>query len=337
MQVLATFAPSYEIYSIDECFLDLSGMHHDLTDYALDITRTVRQWTGIPVSIGIAPTKVLAKMANRLAKKGLSPNGPVLEWSKLTSPNTTLAAIPVEDVWGISTRWGEKLRKLGIEHAQALRETEPKQLRQHFGVVMERIGWELRGLSCIPLETIPPPRQQIMVSRSFGEKLTDLNDLRAAVSVFAARSGEKLRTQNLCAQSLCVFIHTSPFDSGKPHYSNAVTITFDRPTQDSGYLIRCTMHGVERIFRPGFAYQRAGVLLPDLVPAGTWQSSLLAETEDTERSKRLMATMDKINRVHGRQTVHYAVEMLSERWRMRQRLKSPSYTADWKEFVMVKC
>lgn len=336
MQVLAAFAPTVEVYSIDECFLDLSGIPGDLAAYALNISRTVRQWTGIPVSIGIAPTKTLAKVANRLAKKGHSPDGPVLEWNKMSSPEATLAALPVEDVWGISTRWGSSLRKLGIEHAQALRVTDPKRLRQHFGVVMERIGWELRGVSCIPLETVPPKRQQIMTSRSFGEKLTCLDDLRAAVSAFAARSGEKLRAQNLCAQALTVFIHTSPFDTSQPQYSNAVTIAFDRPSQNSGYLIRCAVHGLERIFRPGFAYQRAGVLLPDLAPAGIEQASLFSgEAENSRRSERLMDAVDKINRTHGRQTVRYASETLSERWQMRQRLKSPAYTTNWKELLTV--
>lgn len=336
MQVLANFAPAYEIYSIDECFLDLSGMPADLTAYGLSICRTVRRWTGIPISIGIAPTKTLAKIANRLAKKGASVDGPVLDWRKVVAPEAVLAALPVEDVWGISSRWSAKLRKIGIEHAQALREADPKRLRQHFGVVMERIGWELRGVSCIPLESAPPPRQQIMTSRSFGEKLIALDDLRAAVTVFAARSAEKLRAQNLCAQAMCVFIHTSPFDLSQPQYSNAVTIAFDRPSQDSGYLIRCAVNGLERIFRSGFAYQRAGVLLPDLLPVGVEQASLFADKkENSGRSERLMETVDKINRIHGRQTIRYAGEALSDRWKMRQQFKSPSFTTHWGELLEV--
>jgi DNA polymerase V len=137
-----------EVYSIDECFLDFSGMPQDLSAYALDITKTVKQWTGIPVSIGIGPTKTLAKISNRLAKKGFNPCCPVLDWSSLPSPEATLAALPVEDVWGISSRWGEKLRALGMEDAGALRQASPNWLRQRFGVVMERIGWELRGAAC---------------------------------------------------------------------------------------------------------------------------------------------------------------------------------------------
>lgn len=338
MQILATFAPDAEVYSIDECFLDFAGMPQDLTAYGLSIAKTVRQCTGIPVSIGIAPTKTLSKIANRLAKKGLGPDGPVLVWQKTVDPEKLLAAVPVEDIWGISARLGARLRKLGIADALALHATDPRRLRQQFGVVMERMVLELRGVSCIPLESMPSTRKQIMTSRSFGERLTELADLRAAVTAFAARSGEKLRQQGLCAQALTVFIHTSPFETSKPQYSNAVTIAFDRPSQDSAYLIRCAARSLEQIFRPGYRYQRAGVLLPDLAPAGTEQVSLFAgEAEEAGRSERLMQVMDEINRVYGRHTLRYAGEELSNNWQMRQRLKSPSYTTDWRELGYAKC
>lgn len=338
MQILATYAPEAEVYSIDECFLDFTGLSLDLTAYSLSIANTVRQCTGIPVSIGVAPTKTLSKIANRLAKKGFSPDGPVLEWPKITNPEPLLAAVPVEDIWGISARLGARLRKLGITDALALLSSDPKRLRQYFGVVMERMVLELRGVSCMPLESSPPPRKQIMTSRSFGEQLTELDDVRAAMAAFAARSGEKLRARGLCAQALTVFIHTSPFETRKPPYSNAVTVAFERPSQDSAYLIRCAVRGLERIFRPGYAYQRAGVLLSDLVPAGTEQVSLFtSETEAPGRSAQLMEVMDEINRVYGRHTLRYAGEGLSQHWRMRQRLKSPSYTTDWRELGYARC
>ncbi|XSG84576.1 MAG: Y-family DNA polymerase [Methylohalobius sp. ZOD2] len=336
MQVLAGFAPRIEIYSIDECFLDLAGMPANLTAYALEIARTVRQWTGIPVSIGIGPTKTLAKIANRLAKRGGSPDGPMLDWERLPSPESALAAVPVEDVWGIAGRSGKRLRALGIDHAQALREADPKRLRQHFGVVMERIGRELRGVSCLPLETIPPHRKQILTSRSFGRRLTEFDDLRAAVTAFAARAGEKLRDQELCAQALTVFLHTSPFDSRQPYYANARTLAFERPTQNTGDLIRAAVRGLTQIHRPGPAYQKAGVMLLDLVPTGIGQGTLFdIETKRPRRSEHLMTVLDDINRRYGRQTLHYAGEALSGRWRMRQTLKSPSYTTRWKALPVV--
>jgi DNA polymerase V len=220
-QVLCGFAPKIEVYSIDECFLDFTGLPQDLTEYSLEICKTVKQWTGIPVSIGIAPTKTLAKLANRLAKKGYSASGAVLDWRSLANPDEVLATIALDDLWGISRRTAAKLQALGINNALELSQSDPKRLRQHLGVVMERIVCELQGLSCIPLEEMPLPRKQILTSRSFGEKLTRFEDLRAAVSYFATRSAEKLRRQQLATTVLTVFVATSPFDTQKPQYGLA--------------------------------------------------------------------------------------------------------------------
>ncbi len=336
MHALSGYAPRVEVYSIDESFLDLSGMPQDLTLYCQNICKTVKQWTGIPISIGIAPTKTLAKLANRLVKKGYSANGAVLDWQTLASPEDILEGTALDDLWGISRRWSEKLQGLGIHHALALRNAEPKQMRQHFGVVMERIVLELRGISCIPLEEMPPPKKQIMTSRSFGEKLTSIDELRSAVTHFAARSGEKLRHQKLAAQALTVFIQTSPFDTSNPQYANSATTEFDRPTDDSAQLIAAAHRGLQQIFRAGLSYQRAGILLPDLLPAGVAQASLFDVVENSGRSERLMATLDKINRVHGKSTIRYASEIISKRWHMRQQFKSPSYTTDWQELLTIK-
>jgi DNA polymerase V len=337
MQSLARFAPAQEIYSIDECFLDLPGLPWNLTAYALEIVRTVQQWTGIPVPIGIGPTKTLAKIANRLAKQGRSADSPVLDWTHLDDPEAALATIQVEDVWGIANRWGKRLRVLGIGDAQALREADPKALRREFGVVIERIVWELRGVSCLPLEMVPPPRKQILTSRSFGSRLTAYADLRAAIASFATRAGEKLRTQGLAAQALNVFVQTSPFDPAQPYYANAATLDFETPVQDTGFLIRAALRGLERIFRAGPAYQKAGVLLLDLVPTGFAQGSLFAAIPgDPARSVRLMKALDRINREFGRGTLRYASEAISDSWRMRARLKSPAYTTRWKDLPTVK-
>lgn len=335
MHSLSRYAPRVEVYSIDECFLDLSGLPQDLTLYCLDICKTVKQWTGIPISIGIAPTKTLAKLANRLVKKGYSAHGAVLDWQTLTATDTILASIALEDIWGISRRWSEKLRRLGIHHALALRNAEPKYMRKHSGVVIERIVLELRGISCIPLEEMPSPKKQIMTSRSFGVKLTSLDDLRAALTHFAARSGEKLRHQNLTAQAMTVFIQTSPFDTHHPQYANSATTEFDRPTHDSGQLIAAAHRGLQQIFRTGLSYQRAGILLPDLLPAGVAQTSLFDSVENSGRSEQLMATLDKINRVHGKSTIRYASEIIGKRWHMRQQFKSPSYTTNWQELLTI--
>jgi DNA polymerase V len=335
MQVISGYAQRSEVYSIDEIFLDLSGMPMDLTAYCQGICSTVKQWTGIPISIGIAPTKTLAKQANRLVKKGLSAHGAVLDWRTLDAPDEVLATIALDDIWGISRRWSEKLKALGINNALALKQTEPKRMRQHFGVVMERIVYELRGISCIPLEAMPPAKKQIMTSRSFGEKLTEFADLRAAVTHFAARAGEKCRRQKLAAQALTVFIQTSPFDAQHPQYGNSVTTEFELPTDDSATLIQAAHQGLKRIFRPGYSYQRAGILLPDLLPAGVVQMSLFDTDVPSARSEQLMATLDNINRLHGKKTIQYASEILSNRWHMRQQFKSQSYTTNWRELLTI--
>jgi len=335
MQILSGFAPRAEVYSIDECFLDLTGLPQDLTEYSLQICKTVKQWTGIPISIGIAPTKTLAKLANRLAKKGHSANGAVLDWRTLTNPDVVLATIALDDLWGISRRTATKLQALGIKNALDLRQSDPKQLRKHLGVVMERIVCELQGLSCIPLEDMPPPRKQILTSRSFGEKLTRFEDLRAAVSHFATRSAEKLRRQQLATSVLTVFVATSPFDSQNPQYSNSATTVFAKPTNNAAELIHAAHHGLKRIFKPGFSYQRAGVILPDLLPAGVVQTSLFDLEENANQSNELMATLDNINQRYGKKSIHYASEIISKRWHMRQQFKSPSYTTKWGELFTI--
>ena len=335
MQTLARFCPRLETYSIDECFLDLSGARGDLFALGLDMARTVKQWTGIPVSVGIGPTKTLAKVANRLAKKGQGPAGPVLEWTRLPDPRGTLAGLAPEDVWGISARWGERLRRMGLASALALAEADPRLLRQAFGVVMERIGRELAGVPCLPLELVPPPRKQILVSRSFGERLAKLDDLRGAVAAFAARAGEKLRRQKRRTGAVTVFLQTSPFADAEPFYANGATLVLDRPTRDTGRLVRVAEQALARIYRPGLAYQKAGVLLPDLSPEGVEQGLLFEPPGDDARSDRLMDRLDALNHCPAHRAVRYASELLSDKWHMRQRRKSPAFTTDWNGLPVV--
>ncbi|WP_347989131.1 Y-family DNA polymerase [Methylomonas sp. AM2-LC] len=334
MQVLAEFAPRVEVYSIDECFLDFSGLPFDLSEYSQHICTTVKKWTGIPISIGIAPTKTLAKLANRLAKKGASAQGAVLDWQTLDNPSAVLETMALDDIWGISRRWSKKLMALGINNARALRDAEPKHMRQQFGVVMESIVNELRGISCISLADIPQPNKQIMTSRSFGVRLTSYPDLLAAVTHFATRAAEKLRKQNLATQALIVFVETSRFDS-QSQYANSAIHVFDLPTSDTAQLIQAAQRGLQKIFKTGFSYQRAGILLPDLLPVGVAQMSLFEDSALSERSEHLMVALDSINRKHGKQTICYGNELLSKHWRRRQQFKSPSYTTNWQEVLTI--
>lgn len=336
MQVLARFSPGLEVYSIDECFLDLSGWRGDRTALGAKMVHTVQQWTGLPVSVGIAPTKTLAKVANRMAKTGRGAGEAVLDWTQWSTPRETLAALPVEDVWGISTRWGARLRQMGIATALALAEANPARLRGVFGVVVERTARELAGQSCLPLELAPPPRRQIMVSRSFGQRLTRRAELEAAMTAFAMRAGEKLRRQRLRTCVVSVFLHTSPFDLTAPHYANAATLVLEQPTRDSGRLVRCALQGLGRIFRPGLAYQRAGVLLPDLAPEQIKQGVLFStDPGDSARTDRLMDCLDALNRSPARRAVCYASELQGDVWRMRQRHKSAASPSNWNELPVV--
>jgi DNA polymerase V len=277
-----------------------------LTSYGNTIAKTVKQGTGIPG------------------------NGSVLVWDNLAEPDKLLATIPVKELWDISSGLGKRLFQLRIDNVLALKQANPELIRKQFGVVVERIVRELNEIPCIPLEMIVPKRKQILTSRSFGTRLSPLPELRAAVSVFATRSAEKLRSQNLCTQTLCVFIHTSPFALDKPSYNNAITISLSQPTQDTGILIRTALAGLQRIYRPGYEYQRAGILLPDLMPNGMQQLSLFQDdTVDNPKSERLMMVLDAINHAHGKHSIRYASQGLSARWQMRQQLKSPAYTTRW--------
>jgi len=336
MQTLTQFSPRLEVYSIDECFLDVGGHRGDLTALGQAIARTVRRWTGIPVSVGIAPTKTLAKVANRLAKKGQAGQGPVCHWGEVAAPREALAALAVEDIWGIAARWGARLRQAGVATALALAEADPSWLRRLGGVVLERIGRELAGCSCLPLELVPPAKKQIMVSRSFGERLSSLTDLQGAVAAFAARAGVKLRRERLRAQAVTVFVQTSPFADAEPWYANGVTLVLERPTQDSGRLVQCAQEGLTRIFRPGLRYQKAGVLLMDLTPAGAEQGLLFAsQTPDSPATMRLMTCVDTLNREPARRVVCHARELVSTRWQMRQQRKSVNRPTDWAHLPVV--
>jgi DNA polymerase V len=336
MQALAGFAPRIEVYSIDECFLDLAGMRADPTALGLEIVATVRRWTGIPVAVGIAPTKTLAKLANRLAKKGYGPAGPVLDWSALPDRDAVLAGVAVEDLWGIAARMGTRLRAIGISDALALREAHPQRLRASFGVVVERIARELRGQACLALEDVAPPRRQVMVSRSFGAAVTEPAELRAAVTAFASRAGEKLRAQGLAAPALTVFVQTNPFDTGRAFYANAVTLGFPVPTQDSTALVRAATRAVDRLFRAGDAYRKAGVLLPDVVPAEQAPADLFAEVKEDDRTRRRMAVLDAVNRKYGRETLRFAAQLAGSGWRRRSERGSGVSTTRWAGLATVR-
>lgn len=334
---LRGFAPDLEPYSIDESFLDLSGMDHMvLPDYGREIRETVRRWTGIPVCVGIAPgSKTLSKLSNYAAKKGLVDGSGVCDLRDDDLRDRVLRMVPVGEVWGVGRKTEEKLHLLGIKTAADLRDMPPKLARQMLTVVGERIVHELRGIACIPLDLAPAPQKGLAVTRSFGKPVTAWEAMREAVAAFASRAAEKLRAAGLVAEALEVFIQTSPFRDG-PRYSNAATTTFRPPTSDTFTLAPAATSAARRIWRDGYAFAKAGVMLAGLTPADRVQGTLL-DAGDRERRRRLMEAMDAINSKMGRGTVFSAATGIDRAgWEMRRGMKSPNYTTRIDELPLVR-
>jgi DNA polymerase V len=330
MTSLAQFTPDIEIYSIDEAFLDLSGFEHrDLTEYGHQIRDRVKQWTSISVSIGIAPTKTLAKVANRIAKQ--SGNG-VCDLAQLNM-DEVLRSLAVENIWGMGRRYAKSLRSHGIQTALQLRDADLTWAKQKYSVVMQRTILELRGRSCIALETAPPSRQSLMVSRSFSRPVTELRELKEAIATHLSCAAEKLRFYRLTVTVLQVFAHTSRFRDD--YYSNSVTISLPRATQNTTELLFYAIRGAESIYRPGYAFTKAGVLLLELQSEMLAQGHLFAQ-QDSVRSQVLMQTIDSLNRQFGAQTIQYAAAGLKKSWGMRQGMRSPRWTTCWEELLVVR-
>lgn len=333
MRTLARFAPHMEVYSIDEAFLDLRGYdRYDLTRYGRRIRDMVGKWTGIPVSVGIGETKTLAKIANKVAKKSPTAGG-VLDLSALPNRELALSAVRVEDVWGVGHRWAKKLRAQGIHTALALSRAEDGWIRREMGVVGLRTVWELRGTSCIPLNEAPPPKQGISSSRSFGRPVETQSELEEALVTYVSRAAEKLRAQDSVTGLLTIYITTGRFGEG-PHYTNSESQELLTPTSDTLKLARLVRSSLKRIYRKGFRYKKAGVLLDAIQPRTGRTPSLLDQEEETP--DRLLQVMDSLNRNMGQGTVQLAGAGLDPAWEMRRSLRSPRYTTSWDELPRVR-
>jgi DNA polymerase V len=301
MDTLGAFTPEIELYSIDEAFLNLAGFQRrGLTDYARLIRATVRRDTGIPVSIGIGPTKTLAKIANHLAK-ARPESGGVCDLAEIDVDHA-LAGIEVGEVWGVGPRWAKWLEAQGIATALDLKQADPKAIRRKMTVVGERLVHELNGRPCLPLELVAPPRQGLMVSRSFGQTLTALQPITEALVQFTGRAGEKLRRQSLMAGQVLVFVTTNRFSATQPFYANSATVKLPYPSDFTVDLVEAAVQLLERLYRPGFHYQKGGVMLLDLLPATQVQADLF-DSRDRARQERLMRALDSLNADHGARTV----------------------------------
>lgn len=334
MAVLSRFSPRQEVYSIDEAFLDLSGFR-DMESHARDIRHTVWRWTGIPVSVGVAPTKTLAKFANHLAKRDPRHAGVCLQ-DNPEAWDEALSRLEVGEVWGVGRRLSERLKTLGIHTALDLRYASLEIIRQRFGVVLARTVLELGGTVALDLETEPEPRQQIICSRAFGRPVEVLPELKEAVVAYATRAAEKLRAQGLVCQAMQVFAHTNGFRTSDAQCHVSAQIAFPAATQDTRALAMAAARGMERCFRPGFRYHKAGVMLMDLAPAAMQRGLGFDSIQQGQKSASLMATLDQINAQMGRGRLAMAGQGMKPAWRTRARRMSSHYTTDWSQLPLAK-
>lgn len=334
MQTLSHFCPTVEVYSVDEAFLDLTGFRkHDLLDYGQQIRQTVRQWTGIPVSIGIAPTKTLAKIANHLAKADLSTDG-VVDLTRIANLDVLLSEVDVGKVWGIGRRTADTLRSHGIQTALDLKHADQNWIKKKFSVVTLRTVIELGGLSCLPVEMLSDQRQGMMVTRCFGRPVTDLAEMKEAVAMHTCRLAEKLRQEGLATQGFVVLMRTNRFVD-IPQYEASQEVKLDAPTNSTDLLLPSALKAAEAIFRPGIQYYKAGVYASELVEADLIQPSLFDAPAD-DKHQRLMQTLDQINQKLGTGSIQYAAVGLKQEWRTRLGYPSKRYTTCWSELAIAK-
>lgn len=346
MSIAAGFGPEQEIYSIDESFIGVAGIR-DVTRRAHAVRERILQWIGIPCGIGIGQTKTLAKLANHVAKSAdRKPGSYPAEFARVANLaalpeadlDAVLAATELGEVWGIGRRISAQLQAAGLRTALDVARLDPAMVRRRWSVVLERTVRELQGQPCSGLEEVAAAKREIACTRSFGCTITHLADLVEAVSEFSARAAEKLRKQDGRAGQVLVFIHTSPFREKDRQYSRSITVPLRRPTADTALITASAVRGLQAIYRPGFRFAKAGVMLLDLQASGIEQGELDLDEPGDDRS-RLMTTMDAINTRHGRGTVKLASVGTAgdaRTWSMRQDLRTPDYTTRWTDLPVAR-
>ena len=335
MATLREFSPRQEVYSIDESFLDMTGINKNLPDYGQEIKKTVMQWTGLPICVGFGHSKTLAKLANHCAKKQDKWQG-VCDFTALSTEaiDNILAKLPVSKVWGIGSRIEAKLNKVGVNNILRLKRADPKRIRDHFGVLLERTIKELNGEVWLELDEMLPEAKQVMSSRSFGVRVTELLELEQAISFHAGNASARMRKQGLYANALYVFIQNSPFDKAQ-YYSNSRVIALPSPTDCSLQITKAALWALKTIYKQDIYYQKAGVMLMDLVPEGGQQTDLFGYSNGDDRAANLMSTLDSINKKYSKGTIKLASEGTHKAWVMRRSFKSPNYTGAWNELPRV--
>jgi DNA polymerase V len=332
MQVLADMAPVAQQYSIDECFLDLTGMAVDLDEFGQTVQAKVKKWTGIPVGIGIAETKTLAKVANRIAKTSKKTGG-VLNLVGSQWRSKALEMTEVGDVWGMGKQFTKKLNRNGVKTALDLTNQPDGWIRKEMGVGGLRTVRELRNEDCIGFENIPKPKQTTLVSRSFGKTVTELDDLINAVSVFATTAALDIRKANLVSSAISVFIETNRFSNG-PQYAPSQAVELAPATNNTKHIVDAAIQGLKEIYREGFKFKKAGVMLLDLVDADHAPQSLFDHHDP--KDDKLIEAFDQINRQQGPGAINFGTAGQASGWHSTSAHKSPRYTTEWDAIPAVK-
>jgi len=330
MMTLKTFAPDIEVYSIDEAFLNLSGIQVDFNEYAHRIRNTIFKNTGLPVGVGFGQTKTLAKIANKIGKKQ---NGVfIIDTPRIQ--DWALRNTAIEEVWGIGRQYAILLMKNNIKTAYDFTQLDTQWIRKNMTVVGQRIKEELAGVSCIPLETMAPAKKNIATTRAFGQKISDINLIAEAVANHAVRCAEKLRQQHSVANYLNVFIHTDPFSEHETYVSRNLTLTLPQASNSNQALIQAALQGLRQIYQPGLKYKKTGIIVSGITPDNFVQGNLFEGSDF--RKKELTSLTDHINQRYGRDKLKLAVQGSGKEWHLKQEKLSPRYTTRWTELLKVK-
>ncbi|MFJ3154055.1 translesion error-prone DNA polymerase V subunit UmuC [Pseudomonas protegens] len=335
MSLIESMVPAVEVYSIDEAFADLTGIN-SLEQFGRQIRAQVLRCTGIPVGVGIASTKTLAKLANHTAKRLQAQTGGVVVITDPAKRNWVLRNTDVAEVWGIGRRMKAHLDGMGIKSAMDLAKADPWTLRKNFSVVIEKTARELAGTPCLELDEPDPPKQEICCSRMFGKRLTELAPIKEAVATYMMRASEKLRAQNSLCKKIRVSIRTGMFNPEEAKYANGVLVELPYPTNDVRLMTKMAVEALDRVFRPGFKYSKAEVLLLNLCQPGEYTGDLFAVAQPSETDK-VMKVLDQINRRWGRGTLRAASVPTNPDWGMRREMMSQSFTTKLDQLWKVSC
>jgi DNA polymerase V len=338
MTTLEELSPRCEIYSIDEAFCDLTGVRNcrDLTDFGREIRETVLRRTHLTVGVGIAQTKTLAKLANHAAKQWQRQTGGVVDLSNIEKQRKLMAALPVDEVWGVGRRISKKLEAMGIKTVLQLADTDIRFIRKHFNVVLERTVRELRGEPCLGLEEFAPVKQEIVCSRSFGGRITEYHEMRQAICSYASRAAEKLRGEHQYCRFISAFVKTSPFALNEPYYGNSASVKLLTPTQDSRDIITAAIKCLDAAWKDGHRYQKAGVMLGDFYSQGVAQLNLFDDNAPRQNSEKLMEVLDHLNAKNGRGALYFAGQGIQTAWQMKRDMLSPRYTTRYSDLLRVR-